>query len=565
MSDTHAVLPGTDRPAPADARRVGDVDPRAHVEVTVVLKAPELPSPDKMPAKALTPAKFTKKYGADPEDIGKVEDSLRSYGLHIDGVGATGRSLRVSGTAADMESAFHADMGIYHSPEYGEFRGRAGSIKAPAEIADLVEAVLGLDQRPVARRAAAQPAVTLEGPGFTPADIEGRYNFPPGDCAGQKIAIVEFGAPLTSRPPKGKAVKFFAPPVYFADDLAQYCQRHGRPVPVVKPVGVNNFWPFTGVQLLTASQLLRYTGPVLTATLNAASETMMDVQIVAALCPAAEISVYYATWDQQGWYNLLDQVHADAPHFLSISYGLAEDSPDWAEIGIQTINDLLAGLALIGVTACVSSGDDGTNCQMSDTNAHVEFPASSPYVLSVGGTMLTLQRPDNPFSVEEVVWNQPPGRRTDQGGGSTGGGVSGLFPRPPWQTVDIASLNPPSADKSFKGRIVPDVAALAGPPLYSLVFGGLPKLNGGTSASTPVWASLLARINAALPAAKRRRLMTPLLYQNNVSTEGFIDIVTGDNAAYPNPGKGYSAAKGFDAVTGWGIPDGQKLLSLLAT
>ena len=59
--------------------------------------------------------------------------------------------------------------------------------------------------------------------------------------------------------------------------------------------------------------------------------------------------------------------------------------------------------------------------------------------------------------------------------------------------------------------------------------------------------------------------MTPLLYHNNASTQGFIDIVTGDNAAYPNPGKGYSAAKGFDAVTGWGIPDGQKLLSLLAT
>ena len=119
---------------------------------------------------------------------------------------------------------------------------------------------------------------------------------------------------------------------------------------------MNNFWPFTGVQSLTASQLLRYTGPVLTATLNAASETMMDVQIVAALCPAAEIPAYYATWDQQGWYNLLDQVHADAPHFLSISYGLAEDSPDWAEIGIQTINDLLAGLALIGVTAAFPPG-----------------------------------------------------------------------------------------------------------------------------------------------------------------------------------------------------------------
>jgi kumamolisin len=73
----------------------------------------------------------------------------------------------------------------------------------------------------------------------------------------------------------------------------------------------------------------------------------------------------------------------------------------------------------------------------------------------------------------------------------------------------------------------------------------------------------LARINGALPTAKRQRFIPPSLYQNNVGAQGFTDIVSGNNASHPKPGKGYSAAKGFDAVTGWGVPNGKQLLSLL--
>src|SRR5262249_39979311 len=81
------------------------------------------------------------------------------------------------------------------------------------------------------------------------------------------------------------------------------------------------------------------------------------------------------------------------------------------------------------------------------------------------------------------------GRHVGKGhGGATGGGVSALFDRPAWQTVEVASLNPSSID----GRVVPDVAALAGPPLYQLTLLGRSAPNGGTSASAPLWASLIA-------------------------------------------------------------------------
>jgi kumamolisin len=539
MTESHKVLPYTRRPLPAGAQKVRDLNPDAHIEVTLSLKAPDLPPPGAMPGKALTPAEFAKKYGAPPENIRKVESALRSYGLHIEGVGPTGRSLRVSGTAAAMQSAFQAGVAVYHSNALGEFHGRVGSVSVPSELEGLVEAVVGLDQRRVAARktmaAAAVAAVPLG-----PADIEQHYNFPPGDCHGQKVAIAEFGAPLQSGS--------FLQPGYFPDDLAAFCASQNRPQPNVKTVPVN-------LAPLTLAQVNALPTKVANEVLDETSEVMMDVEIIATLCPAASISVYYASWDQKGWLDLIERVTGDQPVCLSISYGLAEDSPDWEAAVIQAINTALQAASMVGITICVSSGDDGSGCDMPDSRAHVEFPGCSPFVLSVGGTMFTA----NGAAQKEVVWWQSPGRRTKSGGGATGGGVSTIFARPTWQTTAVDPINA----GAIHGRIVPDVAALAGPPFYELTLQGASAPNGGTSASAPVWASLIARMNAALPAAKRQRFLTPLLYQNGVGTAGCTDIKSGNNISHPKPGKGFQAGDGYDAVTGWGVPNGKLLLAAL--
>jgi kumamolisin len=210
---------------------------------------------------------------------------------------------------------------------------------------------------------------------------------------------------------------------------------------------------------------------------------------------------------------------------------------------------------MVGVTVCAAAGDDGSGDQMQDGHAHVNFPASCPFVLSVGGTMLNGTPP------REVVWWESPGSRAG-GGGSTGGGVSTVFSRPAWQTVHVASLNPGSID----GRVIPDVAALAGPPFYDLIFQGQDSPNGGTSAATPLWAALLARIAAGRPAASQLSFLTPLLYgtaQNGqpVGQAGCTDITSGNNTS---PGvQGYAARPGFDAVSGWGTPVGTRLQQLL--
>jgi kumamolisin len=287
---------------------------------------------------------------------------------------------------------------------------------------------------------------------------------------------------------------------------------------------------------------------------------------VAGLCPKASINLLCAPFDEKGWIDLLDRVIEmdPAPVTLSVSWGLAEDGHDWSPAARTAIDHRLHVLAALGITVCAATGDDGAGDQIEDGRAHVHFPASSRFVLAVGGTMQ--------HGHEEVTWWNAPGDRSVPHGGSTGGGVSALFPRPWWQRVrKVRSLNSQSID----GRIVPDVAALAGLPGYSLVFNGKPTLNGGTSAAAPLWAALIARVAAAREHATRPGdpphtpvgFLAPLLYQPGPDRRvrgrsAFRDITQGDNRS-PSPGRGYRARRDYDAVTGWGVPDGEALLRSL--
>jgi kumamolisin len=445
--------------------------------------------------------------------------------------------MKVSGTAKAMEAAFKADLSMMRSAQQGEFRGREGTYSIPGELKGIVKAVIGLDQRQMARRKLNRRAAATSGSQLaplTPSDLEHRYNFPPGDCAGEKIVIAEFGGG------------------YFAEDAAAYCNKFQRPIPAINAVAVD-------APAYTLAQILKLPPRQKRDALDASGEVMMDVQVIAGLCPGAEISVLFSNFDQGGWVDLLNAAIALKPVVLSISWGLAEDDPSWAANAVAAVNDRLNMLRLLGVTTCISSGDDGSGDQIDDGKGHVDFPSCSPFVLSVGGTMLT----KTAGKVREVTWWESPGVRSG-GGGATGGGVSTIFPRPAWQTVRVKSINPGSID----GRIMPDVAALAGEPFYDLILLGKDSPNGGTSASAPLWAALIARINSQLPAAKKQRFLAPLLYSAGPSNRpigqlGDQDITSGNNASFPQPGKGYKAGRGYDAVTGWGVPNGAKLLSLL--
>ncbi len=460
MAPAHVPLEGSERGRKPNAVRVGGVDPASHVEVTVTLSRPE-------------------RWRDDAKAVRRV---LAGFGLAIVAEYPATGSLVIGGTAAQIEAAFHAGLGMYSHDRDGILRGREGRLQIPGELDGVLSGVFGLDQRRVARRLVAtgtpQTAAGEANAPVGPADLEQRYSFPDGDCGGQTIAIAEFGGG------------------YFPDDVRQFCEMHGRALPQIETVSVGAT-PLTpaGIEALSAEAQ----GPAL----GESHELMMDVEIVAGLCSGARISVFFAPFDQKGWIDLLDRVVAadPAPVTLCVSWGLAEDSPDWSPAAVDAINQRLQAASRRGITVCVAAGDDGSGDQMHDQHAHVHFPASSPYVLAVGGTMLA--------GAQEVVWWSAPGDRSQPRGGSTGGGVSVRFGRPDWQDVRVESLNAGGID----GRVVPDVAGLAGPPGYSVVFDGQATLNGGTSAAAPMWSSLIARIAAHAPATGRV-FLTPLLYQN---------------------------------------------------
>lgn len=539
-SKAHVLLPGSKRGKDPDATRVGDVDPKEKIVVTVGLAGPKLPSADEYVGQTLTPAELAEKFGAKQEDADKVAKSLAKFGLKVEEVSLETRSMTVSGTAKQMEAAFKPGLAIMRSARDGEYRGRQGALQIPAELKGIVTGVFGLDERRMAHRKSSAPmsashASTLSP--LAPADLEQRYNFPPGDGAGQSIVIAEFGGG------------------YFSDDVATYCNKFQRPVPNVQAVPID-------APAYTLQETLALPPQQRRDVLGDSVEVMMDVEIIAGLCPRSSIFVYFSTFDQRGWVDLLNRVITAKPVALSCSWGLAEDDPSWSANAVAAIDDRLNAARLLGITTCVSSGDDGSGDQVDDGKAHIDFPSSSPNALGVGGTMLK----KSGSNVSEVTWWESPGHRTQDGGGSTGGGVSTVFPRPAWQNVKVKSLNAGSID----GRVAPDIAALSGPPFYDLIFVGKDAPNGGTSASAPLWAALIARVNAKLPAAKQQRFLTPLLYQNGgggqpVGKSSSRDITIGNNTSNPDPGKGYKAGLGFDAVTGWGVPDGVKLLNSLTT
>jgi kumamolisin len=532
MATTHTSIPGSERVPLAGAKLLGRTDPHAKVEVTLKLRRKQpLPELTGRPGSAMSRETLATAYGASDGDIKQVVRVLSGFGLHQVDANAATRTVRLAGTVAALERAFEVRLFNY-SHESGNYHGRIGAVHVPNELTGIVEAAFGLDSRRVVRRrpppvatGARRKALKVQASWYTPAELAAHYSFPAGDGSGQTVALFEFGGG------------------YFPADLQAFCKLANVAVPSVQTVSTD--------------------GTPTNAKDGAEGEVMLDVEVVAGVCPKSKIVVYFSRWTEQGWISAVDaliQDHANDPGVVSISWGYAEGADIWTTQAMTQINESFKEAAYLGVTICVAAGDDGSSDAISDGHAHADFPSTSPYVLAVGGTTI----PSKGAKVTDIVWKEGDGLRSDSGG-STGGGVSAVFARPPWQSaIAIQSVNP----GAIVGRVVPDVAANAdwNASPYLLVVDGGSQPNGGTSAATPLWASLVALINAKRPAGQRVGYLTPVLYQAakngaTVGANGCTDVTTGDNAT--DPLGGYAAGKGYDAVSGWGVPNGSGLLGSL--
>ncbi len=495
------------------------------VEVTIVLRR-QADVPDSALSAPGNAADLAP-YGAAQADVDAVTGTLGGLGLRIVAVDAASRRVRVSGTVPQLERIFGTTLGAAPAPASGPpstavHRVRSGGLSIPAELDGIVTAVLGLDDRPQSRalyRTASTAAVSAS---FTPLQLGAIYDFPPGtDGTGQTVAIIELGGGFAQT------------------DLDAYFSGLGVASPTVTAVGVDGATNVPGQDPNGAD-----------------GEVLLDIEVVGALAPGADIVVYFAPNTDAGFLDAVAQAaHATpAPVAISISWGQSEDQ--WTAQARKAMDDAFVDAAALGVTVTVAAGDDGSTDRETDGGVHVDFPAASPHVLACGGTSLTAQ--GTTVSAEKV-WNNGAGQ------GATGGGVSTTFARPAWQSgVDVptppgGSAGGSAADSTSGGRGVPDVAGDADPATgYEVLIDGQRSVIGGTSAVAPLWAALIARLAQA--GGSRFGLIAPRLYAGATQTAtapGFRDITAGTNGAY-------SAGPGWDACTGLGVPIGTDLATALS-
>ena len=176
------------------------------------------------------------------------------------------------------------------------------------------------------------------------------------------------------------------------------------------------------------------------------AQVMMGIETIGSLAPKARFRIYSAPNTTAGYVDAVKRAAADHVSVLATNWGQPESS--WKSQEITSLNDAFETAALQGITVIAAAGDLGVIAGVGDGHKHVDFPGSSPWVLSVGCTTL---KADAAGNKSETVWKDPGGQF------ATGGGVSEKFPRPDWQSA----VQVPLRDDRNTGRGLPDVVASA--------------------------------------------------------------------------------------------------------
>lgn len=521
MIGSKVALVGSLRTAPAGATLVGDVDPDERIAVVVHVKrrTPDMFAPGsagdlvRLSKPTTRHALVAQRHRTHARAVARITKLVQSAGLTLGKIDLVQRIVEIEGTARQMAELFGATLRRYQS-DGKTFRARVGQLSVPAEIAPWTRAILGFDQRPLtASTGHLQAQVGAgQGAGPWPTDIAALYDIPlDRDVSSVCVGIVALGGG------------------YLASDLAAALTAMNRRPPTVIDVMVDG----DGNQFGDGSSL-------------AEQEIALDLQVVASLLPGARIVIYFAGNSID---SLTRAIHAavyddvNQPHVISVSWGSAEKF--WPDTSRDAMQAVLADAVRLRISVVFAAGDLLATGGLTDQKLHVSFPASSPYALSCGGTAPTLSG-NNAGIASEFVWKQ--------GFTGTGGGISDIFPVPAYQSQLTlpASLN----DGAIR-RGVPDVAcAAAATPGYRIVLNGEQVTKDGTSAATPLWAALLAMVNAErdVPVG----LVNPALYAD----PSLCRVITqGDNRV---GGRGYDAGAGWSACTGLGAPKGIDILHALA-
>jgi len=226
-----------------------------------------------------------------------------------------------------------------------------------------------------------------------------------------------------------------------------------------------------------------------------------------------------------------------SPYVHSVSYGDEESSvsPDY----VQRIDVEFQKFGVTGRSILFASGDNGVGCSPKCDRFAPNWPASSPYVTSVGGMYV-----QGTSAIADTI---------------ASGGFSNTFKQPSYQQAAVAAYlkahtTPPPTFYNASGRAMPDIAAFS--ESVQIVYETLPLPIGGTSCAAPIVSGVISLLNDARLNAKKAPLgfLNPFLYQTLANhPDAFTDITTGDNSN--GCCKGFQAAVGWDPITGVGVPN----------
>ncbi|MFD7903255.1 protease pro-enzyme activation domain-containing protein [Kitasatospora sp. NPDC059722] len=516
-------LPNTVNPAVAHSEKKGDVPAEQQISVAVSLKLRNADELERFLAAVttpgtpeyghyLTPEQFNQRFGPTQAAVDQVKAYLAGQGLTVTEVSANRQVVSARGTNDQVSQAFGTHESSYVDPQLQRaFYANDAAASVPADLADVVQGVHGLDNHAVRKNRLATPhavtpnAASATPNGVGPAQYDGAYNLDKtgADGTGVTVALWEFDG-------------------YTSSDLTTYDSQYGLSGPAVSTVSVD------GANYDSAPG-------------QGQGEVELDSEIVRGAAPKATQLVYEAPNSDQGEIDMANKIVADnKASVISISWGSCE--PDTTAASMTAVDNAFKQAAAQGISIFSASGDDGSrDCTRSTSGSTVkavDFPASSPHQTGVGGTNLKVS--GNAYS-SESAWS------------TAGGGVSTVFSKPTWQT---------GTGVNGTMRTVPDVASNADPASgFAIYTAGAWQVYGGTSAAAPLWSGYAAQFNQKAKAAGQSALgeASPRLYAvANSSSYGstFHDVKTGSNQDFP-------AKTGYDQVTGWGSPVADALTTAL--
>lgn len=537
----------------------------------------------------LTPEQFAARFGMSDDDLSRVSAWLRSQGLSVDGYSRARTRVFFSGAAAQVARAFGTNF--HHYAIDGKMRfANATGISVPSALSGMVLGFRGFDNfrpRPRARAVKANFTSHLSGNHFlAPGDFATIYNVT-STGSGQTIAVVGQTQILTA-------------------DLDAFRSAAGLPA-----TSASNFQ-----QVLVPSGGSGFSD-------GDEVESDLDLEWSNAVARSATLLFVYVGANSTTM-NVFDSleyaIDQNLAPVISTSYGNCE-----ANLGsfLSVLQQDAQQANTQGQTITAASGDSGgADCDLSSSATHglaVDSPASLPEVTGIGGTTfsgdgagtVTGTAPNTNAGattfwkgttgatdalssalsyIPEVAWNDTAASILAGGGlSSTGGGKSGTFAKPNWQTG--------TGVPGDGARDVPDVS-LSGSPNHDgylicsqsfFTSGGSTATScmsgfrasdgsslavvGGTSAGSPAFAGIVALLNEATGSTTGLGNINPTLYALAASSpSAFHDITSGDNIVPCTQNSkgcpatspfqiGFTAGTGYDLVTGLGSVDVANLVS----